>query len=93
MENTVTISLKEYNELINLKLNIDANKILCYSIKGYKEFVTEDEAMQIIAKDSKELYNQNIELSKEVTILKKNNQSEFIKKTTLWQFYKLKRKK
>ena len=62
MENTVTISLKEYNELINLKLNIDANKILCYSIKGYKEFVTEDEAMQIIAKDSNELYNQNIEL-------------------------------
>lgn len=57
MENTVTISLDEYNELVEFKKNIESGKILSVKISGHNmnyfrkiEFYTNEEAMYTIKK-------------------------------------------
>ena len=93
MENTVTINLNLYNELRDFKNNIEAGKIGSRVFNSsYTEYLNADEAMKkivansdVILKESERIAQNNFQL--------KMDKENFVKKTTLWQFYKLKRKK
>lgn len=66
MENTVNISLKEYNELLEFKKNIESGKILSVKISSHNmnffrkiEFYTDEEAMFTI----KEVYDEELRIA------------------------------
>ena len=97
-KNTVLLSIKDYNELRDFKIEIERNHTL-HSWEhtwgsGYT-WVTTDEAVKCIAQKNKEASKNVRKLQEKIWDLKhpetKKETLESVKKMSIWQFIKWKR--
>lgn len=90
--NTVTLSLELYNELRDFKENIDNNHVIIissnnYSFSSRRVIITTNEAIEEISKTNKDL-QELIDTEKRYN----TNQINEIKKMSLWEFLKWRKK-